>query len=129
MIKSYKDLEVWQKSIELVKGVYKITKDFPKSEHFGLVAQMRRCTVSIPSNISEGKTRQYRNEYIQFLYIALGSCSELNTQSIIAKELDFIAQPELDLLLEKIDHISRMIRNLIRSLCDNRKAQTANREI
>lgn len=116
MIKSYKDLEVWQKSIQLVKEIYRITKTFPKEEQFGLISQMRRCAISIPSNISEGKTRHYGNEYIQFLYIALGSCSELNTQLIIAKELNIIKQTELDLLSERIDHISRMSRNLIKSL-------------
>jgi four helix bundle protein len=116
MIKSYKDLDVWQKSIELVKEIYKITKYFPREEQFGLISQTRRCAVSIPSNIAEGKTRQYANEYVQFLYVALGSCSELETQLIIAKELDFIKQTELDSLSEKIDHISRMIRNLIKSL-------------
>lgn len=116
MIQSYKDLEVWQKSIGLVKEIYRITKDFPNEERFGLVSQMRRCAISIPSNIAEGKTRHHGNEYIQFLYIALGSCSELDTQLIIAKELDFIKQAELDLLAEKIDHISRMLRNLIKSL-------------
>ncbi|MCQ9207627.1 MAG: four helix bundle protein [Omnitrophica bacterium] len=116
MIKSYKDLEVWKKSVELVKEIYNITKKFPKEEQFGITSQMRRCSISISSNISEGKTRQYVNEYIQFLYIALGSCSEINTQTIIAKELNFIKQAELDLLSEKIDHVSRMIRNLIKSL-------------
>ncbi len=116
MIKSYKDLEVWQKSIILVKEIYKLTENFPKEEQFGIISQMRRCAVSIPSNISEGKSRQYVNEYIQFLYIALGSCAELETQIIIAKELSFTKQTEVDLFSEKIDHISRMIRNLIKGL-------------
>lgn len=125
MIRSYKDLEVWQKAIKFVKGIYKLTSHFPKEERFGLVSQMRRSAVSIPSNISEGKARQYSNEYVQFLYIALGSCAEIDTQLIIAKELNFIRQEELNLLSEEIDHISRMIRNLIKSL--RREPRTANR--
>jgi len=87
MINSYKDLDVWKKSIELVKKVYFTTKGFPKEEIYGLVNQMRRCAVSIPSNIAEGKTRQHINEYIQFLYISLGSCAELESQVIIAKRI------------------------------------------
>ena len=71
MIQSYKDLDVWKISIELVKKIYMATKNFPKDEIYGLISQVRRSSVSIPSNIAEGKTRQYKNEYIQFLYIAL----------------------------------------------------------
>ncbi|MFH0763880.1 MAG: four helix bundle protein [Candidatus Omnitrophota bacterium] len=116
MINSYKDLDVWQKSIELVKEIYTVTKKFPREEMFGLITQMRRSSVSISSNIAEGKTRQHANEYVQFLYIALGSCSELNTQAIISKELSFAREEEFNSISEKIDHISRMIRNLIKSL-------------
>lgn len=124
MIKSYRDLEVWKKSIQLVKQIYISTKNFPKEETYGLTNQMRRAAVSIASNIAEGKSRQTKNEYIQFLYIALGSASELDTQLVISKELDYInGQTEND-LAENIDHISRMTRNLIKSL---RTTQTANR--
>ncbi len=116
MIRSYKDLEVWKKGIGLVKQIYIITRKFPKEEIYGLVNQMRRCAVSIPSNIAEGKTRQHTNEYIQFLYIALGSCAELETQIIISKELSYINKEVEEEFLEKVDHIGRMIRNLIKSL-------------
>ena len=116
IIKSYKDLDVWKKSVDLVKNIYVYTKDFPKEEVYGIVNQIRRCAVSIPSNIAEGKSRQYTNEYVQFLYIAIGSCSELETQIIIAKELKYIDQAlSLD-VLEKIDHIGKMLRNLIKGL-------------
>ena len=77
MIKSYRDLDVWKKSIELVKKVYLVTKKFPKDELYGLASQLRRCSVSISSNIAEGKARRYVNEYIQFLYVALGSALNL----------------------------------------------------
>lgn len=116
MIRSYKDLEVWKKSIELVKKIYIITKQFPKEEVYGLINQMRRCAVSIPSNIAEGKSRQHTNEYIQFLYIALGSCAELETQLTISQELNYTEGDKLELLLVEIDHIGRMMRGLIKSL-------------
>lgn len=89
-IESYKDLDVWRKSIELVKEIYLVTRKFPETERYGLVNQMRRCAVSIPSNIAEGKTRQHLNEYIQFLYLSLSSCAELETQVIISQELEYM---------------------------------------
>ncbi len=116
MIASYKDLDVWKRAIELTKKVYVLTKEFPKEEMYGLVNQMRRCAVSIPSNIAEGKTRQYKNEYIQFLYISLGSCAEIETQIVISQEMNYINNENKDLLLEELDHIGRMLRNLIKSL-------------
>lgn len=116
MIRSYRDLDVWRKSIELVKKIYITTQDFPKNEIYSLVNQMRRSAVSIPSNIAEGKTRQYKNEYIQFLYVALGSCAELETQVIISKELGYITGEISNELLENLDHVCRMTRNLIKNL-------------
>jgi four helix bundle protein len=86
-LKSYKELKVWQRSIELVKEIYKITEGFPKKEVYGLSIQMRRATVSIPSNIAEGYTRKNLKEYLQFLRISYSSSAELETQIIIAKEL------------------------------------------
>ena len=116
MIRSFRDLDVWKEAIGLVKSIYLITKEFPKEETYGLINQMRRCAVSIPSNIAEGKTRQHVNEYIQFLYISLGSCAELETQVIISKELGYMSEETKNKTLEKIDHICRMTRNLIKSL-------------
>ena len=86
-IKSYKELFVWQRAIELVKEIYSITKSFPKDELYGLTSQMRRATISIPSNIAEGYQRKNRKEYLQFLRIAYGSAAELETQLIISKEM------------------------------------------
>lgn len=86
-LKSYKELTVWQRSIELVKETYKLTNEFPKSEVYGLAIQMRRAAVSIPSNIAEGYLRKNRKEFLQFLRIAYGSSAELETQLIIAKDL------------------------------------------
>lgn len=86
-IESYKDLKVWQRSIELVKEVYKISSELPKSELYGLTSQMRRAAVSIPSNIAEGYKRRNLGEYIQFLSIADASAAELETQLILTNEL------------------------------------------
>lgn len=86
-LESYKQLQVWQKAIELVKEVYKITEKFPKEEIYGLVSQMRRAVVSVPSNIAEGYKRRNLGEYIQFLSIADASAAELETQIIIVKDL------------------------------------------
>ena len=115
-IKSYRDLDIWRKGIELVKDIYAFTDTFPKQEMYGLVIQMRRSAVSIPSNASEGFRRFHNKEYKQFLYIALGSCAELETQITIAKELKYIDENVEALLLDKIDHICRMTSNLIKKL-------------
>ena len=114
--KSFKDLIVWQKAYRLVLEIYKITKTFPKSETYGLVQQIRRAAISIPSNIAEGFNRFHNKEYRQFLYIALGSCAELETQIEIATELNYINEDNKKIILEKINHESRMITNLIKKL-------------
>ena len=90
----HKDLEAWKKSMDLVVRVYQMTKLFPDSEKFGLTSQMRRAVVSIPSNIAEGAARRGNKELIQFLYIAIGSLSELETQYLIAIRLEFIKKEE-----------------------------------
>jgi len=87
--RSFKDLIVWQKSYSLVKEIYKLTSSFPKDEIYGLSQQMRRCAVSIPSNIAEGYGRQYSKEYKQFLSMAYGSLCELETQYLLAVDLDY----------------------------------------
>jgi four helix bundle protein len=120
-MKSHKDLKVWQNSIELVSEVYAITKNFPKDELFGLVSQIRRAAISIPSNIAEGSARNHKNEFIQFLYISLGSCSELETQLIISMNLGFIKEHTLNELLEKIKSIRNMLIGLIKSVKSNNK--------
>jgi four helix bundle protein len=115
-IETYRDLEIWKKGIELVKSIYKLTEKFPKQETYGLISQMRRSAISIPSNAAEGFKRYHNKEYKQFLYVTLGSCAELETQITIAKELKYIQQNEDPSLLEKLDHIGRMISNLIKKL-------------
>jgi len=96
--------------------VYKLTEKFPKQETYGLISQMRRAAISIPSNVAEGFRRYHNKEYRQFLYISLGSCAELETQVTIAKELEYIAEAREVELLEELDHLCRMISNLIKKL-------------
>lgn len=115
-IKSYKDLIVWQKSIELVTMVYQITDKFPKEEMFGLTNQIRRAAISIASNIAEGKCRGTKKDYSQFLHIAFGSGAELETQLIISKKLGYIKENESvqaeQLLCEVMKMLNKLISNL-----------------
>ena len=115
-IENFKDLDIWKLGMEIIVDVYNITKAFPKDEVYGLAAQMRRAAVSIPSNIAEGFNRHHNKEYRQFLYIALGSCGELETQIEASLLLQYIDRTVRNEALEKIDHESRMLRNLIKLL-------------
>ncbi len=110
-IKNHKDLEVWKKSMDLVSNIYKITESFPNKELYGLTNQIRRAAVSIPSNIAEGAARNSKKEFIQFLYIALGSLSELETQIIIANRLEYLNN--LDTLSEDLKFVQKLINGLI----------------
>jgi four helix bundle protein len=115
-VRTHKDLNVWSKSIDFVTELYMITSLFPKSELYGLTSQIRRAAVSIPSNIAEGATRNHKTEFKQFLYIALSSAAEVDTQLIIARNLKFIEKEKLDSLQEKLSSISKMIQGLIKSI-------------
>jgi len=109
-VNSYKDLIVWQKGYELVKNIYLLTEKLPKSEIFGLQSQMRRSSVSIVSNIAEGSSRKTRKDYCQFIHIAYGSTSELETQLLLCKDLYQISiEKELALITE----VSKMLRAII----------------
>ena len=113
---NFRELRVWQKAMEIVKDAYSVSKGFPKQETFGLNQQMRRCSISIPSNIAEGFNRFHNKEYLQFLYIALGSGAELETQLEIAFKLNYVNLESKNLLLEKINHESRMLTSLINKI-------------
>lgn len=113
-INSHKDLKVWKESMELVLLVYAATNEFPKDELYGLTSQIRRSSISIPSNIAEGAGRNGSKEFIRFLYISLGSLSELETQIEIALQLNYVKN--LDEIIFKIIYIRRMLSKLIRSL-------------
>ncbi|MBM4167418.1 MAG: four helix bundle protein, partial [Ignavibacteria bacterium] len=112
----FKDLIVWQKSYQLSLDVYRITKNFPSEERFGLVSQMRRAAVSVPSNIAEGYGRKTTREYIQALYIAYGSLCELETQSLLSFDLGYIKKVEMEKLHELRSEVERMLMALIKSL-------------
>jgi four helix bundle protein len=115
-IKNFRDLDVWRLAMEIVVDIYEYTKIFPKEEVYGLVSQMRRSALSIASNIAEGFNRYHDKEYRHFLYIALGSCAELETQIEVSLLLSYITQAVRDKIIEKLDHESRMLRNLIKRL-------------
>ncbi len=114
--KTYKDLLIWQKGISLVKEVYRCTETFPADEKFGLTSQIRRSAVSIPSNIAEGWGRDSISSNVQFLKIARGSLMELETQLIIAFELNFIEKDKYDKLIELITEESKMLNAFISSI-------------
>lgn len=120
-LNSYKDLIVYQKGYNLSLHVYRITKLFPKDEKYGLVSQMRRSSVSIPCNIAEGYSRKNINEYIQFLYIAYGSCSELETLLSLSKDLKYIDNDGFSKLYEFQEEVSKLLNGLIKSLLNKKK--------
>ena len=115
-IQTYRDLEIWKTGIDVVKDTYLLTEKFPKHEIYGIVSQMRRSAISVPSNVAEGFKRYHNKEYKQFLYMTLGSCAELETQITIAKELMYITSESEVKLLDRLDHIGRMISNLLKKL-------------
>ena len=114
--RSYKDLVVWQKGIALAKLVYQLTKNFPSEEKFGLVAQMRRAAVSIPSNVAEGQARHTTGEFIQFISHAEGSVAELDTQLILSIELNFCSSTAAEPIFALVSEIRRMLNALRRKL-------------
>ena len=114
--RSYKDLVVWQKSIDLAKLTYELTRNFPAVEKFGLIAQMRRAAVSIPSNIAEGQARHTTGEFIQSISHAEGSVAELDTQLVLSVELKFCAKPAADPVFVLILEVRRMLNALRRRL-------------
>lgn len=115
-MRNHKDLIVWQKSMVLVRRLYEVTKAFPQEEMFGLVSQMRRAAVSIPSNIAEGYGRIYDKERVNFLSIALGSASELETQLIISRDLGFTDETDNAELAALDNEVIRMLTALIRGI-------------
>ena len=116
-MRTHKDLDVWKDGIELVSEIYKITASFPKEEIFGLTSQIRRAIVSVPSNIAEGAARNSKKEFTQFLYISLGSLSEIETQLIISKQLGFMKENAN--LNELVERLRRKLINLIKYLKNN----------
>jgi len=116
MGQSYRDLVVWDKAMELVMEIYRLTQTFPKEESFGLMTQLRRSAVSIPSNIAEGQGRLSRGEFRVFLGNARGSLSELETQILIARKLDYLKESEANGLMERAAEVGRTLNGLIGSM-------------
>jgi four helix bundle protein len=114
--RSYKDLVVWQKGIQLAKLVYGLTRSFPSEEKFGIVAEMRRAAVSVPSNIAEGQARHTTGEFIHFISHAEGSVAELDTQLIVCVELAYARAKHADAVFELISELRRMLNALRRKL-------------
>lgn len=116
LVKPHKKLDVWKKSIDLVKGVYVLTKEYPHNEFYGLVTQMRRSSISVPANIAEGAARNTKKEFIQFLHMAQGSLSELDTHIEISLALAYVDEKGISELSSLMDAIDKMLTGLIKSL-------------
>jgi len=114
--KSYRDLEVWQLAMALAKQIYVVTASFPSDERFGLINQMRRASVSVPSNIAEGHARASTAEFQPYISIAMGSVAELETQVLLSLDLGFLNPDQQEQLMPKLDQIGKMLRGLHRSL-------------
>lgn len=116
MLKNYKELKVWKKSYSLCLMIYRITRNYPKEEIYGLVSQLRRIAVSIPSNIAEGYGRKTTADYIRFLYISYGSLCELETQILLSGDLEYISKDFFNNICDDIAEVERMLKSLINSL-------------
>jgi len=116
MLRNYKELKVWQKAYQLCLEVYKITSGFPREERYGLSSQIRRASVSVPSNIAEGYGRKTTPEYIRSLYVAYGSNCELETQISLSSDLGYMKAQEKEVLQRNIGEVERMLKALIKSL-------------
>ena len=120
MLKNYRDLKVWQKSYRLCLDLYRITRNFPKEERYGMTSQIRRAAVSIPSNIAEGYGRKTTSDYMRSLYIAYGSVCELETQVLLSGDLNYVNKENLQALKDNTKEVERMLKALIKSLENKR---------
>lgn len=124
VIKSYRDLIAWQKAIVMVQDIYKILETFPSEEKYGLCSQIKRSAVSVPSNIAEGWGRNSSGTYTHFLKIATGSLCELETQLIIAVELNFTSNEKIESSIGLIEEISKMLKSLINTIEKTKELET-----
>jgi len=115
-IRSYRDLEVWQKGMDLAAACYRATAKFPDQERYGLVSQLQRAAVSVPANIAEGQARQHTKEFLQFLSVACGSLAEVETYLLLTIRLGYLSQEDTDKLLEQTTQIGKMLTNLRKAL-------------
>jgi len=122
VVRTFRDLVVWPKAMDLVTEIYRVTQKFPKEEIFGLISQLRRAAVSVPSNIAEGQGRLTEKEFRQFLGNARGSLAEVETQIIIAKNLGFLDDPDFDNLSTMIAEVGRVLNGLLASVISEKRA-------
>ncbi|MBZ5514301.1 MAG: four helix bundle protein [Acidobacteriia bacterium] len=115
-IHSYRDLKVWQQAMDLAEACYRTTREFPKDELYGMTSQIRRSAASVPANIAEGRGRETRGEFIQFLRVAQGSVKELETHLLLAERIGSMLPKDSEAILERCEAVGRMLRALIRSL-------------
>jgi four helix bundle protein len=115
-IKSYRDLVAWQKAMDLVTSVYQVSERFPGHERFGLVSQIRRAAVSVPSNIAEGHGRRTKSDFVHFLDVARGSANEVQTQLLIAERLGYVGQEASSVCVGLADEVQRIVNALIRAV-------------
>ncbi len=123
MVRTFRELIVWQKAMILVTEIYQVTQKFPKEEIFGLISQLRRAAVSVPSNIAEGQGRLTEKEFRQFLGNARGSLAEVETQITIAKNLGFLDDPDFQNLSAKITEVARVLNGLISSVISEKRSK------
>jgi len=116
LIRSYRDLLVWQKAVDLVTGCYTLTKSFPRSEVYGLASQTQRAAVSVAANVAEGHGREHLDDYLRHLSIANGSLMELETHILIAQRLEYVGAVDVELLLDRASEVSRMLAGLTKKL-------------
>jgi four helix bundle protein len=116
---NYKELEIWKASLAICTPIYRLTKSFPDDEKFGLVSQIRRATVTVPSNIAEGSSRNSDKDFVRFLEYSLGSCREIETQILIAKDLEYANSESVAIILKELYRIMVMINNFIKKLRSN----------
>ena len=128
-VRGYRDLIVWQDSMDLVLSIYRITAAFPKEERYSLVSQLRRAAVSVPSNIAEGHGRSRTGDYLRHLSVAVGSLSEVETQIQIARRLEYITEDDQSRLLDSCNAIGKMFGGLIRSLRRRLQSGAGNQKI
>lgn len=118
--KSYRDLEVWQRSMRLAKRIYQVTQSFPSDERFGLTNQLRRASVSVPSNLAEGHARFGAGEFARFISIATGSVAEIETQILLSADLGYLETEFSKELLDELETIGKMLRGLAKSIARRR---------
>ncbi len=115
-VKNYEELKVWQKAMDAVTEVYRLTKGLPKEEIYGLVNQMRRAVVSVPSNIAEGNSRSTSKEYVHFLSVSRASAAEVKTQLLICERLEYLSREEITVALELLDEVMKMLYAIMQKL-------------